>query len=142
MNYRVTLSKKFEASYKQVIKRYYRKNQQGLAECDKVVADLVRVLEVNPRNKPPIAKQVNNHIDRCLPEPWPSKLAKDGWEFWKAYFGFPALSGAANKGRVIYAIDEEAKVVHVIWIYNHQQFAKRPDDRDLQKALKEIVGEG
>jgi hypothetical protein len=28
-----------------------------------------------------------------------------------------------------------SKLIKLLWIYNHEQFAKRPDDRDLRESI-------
>jgi hypothetical protein len=35
----------------------------------------------------------------------------------------------------MYLVNEESSIVKLVWIYSHEQFAKRPEDRDLRDVL-------
>lgn len=38
----------------------------------------------------------------------------------------------------MYLVNEEAAVIMPIWIYNHEQFEKRPPDQEIDGIIKEI----
>jgi hypothetical protein len=141
MNYRVRLSKRFETSYQRILKRYYKKDKRGAAEFDKVVNDFTRLLQANPRNNPPIAREFNALIELCEPERWPSKSARHDSELWKARIKLPRLGGAVREGRVLYLLNVSAQRVELIWIYTHQDYAKRPPDAEIEKILNEAFGD-
>ena len=63
-------------------------------------------------------------IDKC-------QLRKQKWA------RLPSLSGAARLGRLIYLVDNETKIINLVWIYTHKEYEKQPPDRELHKAIKE-----
>lgn len=71
-------------------------------------------------------------------EPCPSNLRlPDEWEFYKIEFS--TGKGASGQIRLMYLIDPSICCVRLLWIYSHEQFAKRPSDKDLKAAITEIV---
>lgn len=46
-----------------------------------------------------------------------------------------SLEKSANFGRSF------RKLVKALWIYNHDQFRKRPSDKDIEDAIQEIFNE-
>jgi hypothetical protein len=41
----------------------------------------------------------------------------------------------------MYLVNESALVLRPLWIYTHEQFAKRPGDKDLTTVIQEALGE-
>lgn len=39
----------------------------------------------------------------------------------------------------MYLVNPTACVIKLVWIYSHEQFAKRPADKDLKNVSKEIL---
>lgn len=47
--------------------------------------------------------------------------------------------GASGQIRLMYLVNASACTIKLVWIYNHEQFAKRPADADLKNVIKEIL---
>jgi hypothetical protein len=39
----------------------------------------------------------------------------------------------------MYLVSTRDRIIKPVWIYSHEQFAKRPVDRDLHAVIKEIL---
>ena len=71
------------------------------------------------------------------PEPLPSGIQlPPTWTFHKVRF--KVGKGSAGLVRLMYLVNSEEQVVMPIWIYNHEQFAKRPPDKELKQVFKAI----
>jgi hypothetical protein len=57
----------------------------------------------------------------------------EGWTFHKLEIW--VTKGASGQVRLMYLVNEEAQVIKLLWVYNHEQFAKRPEDRDLSDVI-------
>jgi hypothetical protein len=67
-------------------------------------------------------------------EPCPSKFdLPDNWEFRKIEFSLS--KGASGQIRIMYFVDLTNKIIKPIWIYSHEQFSKRPSDKDLKNIM-------
>lgn len=83
---------------------------------------------------------VNPYPPEASDEPLPSRMKLlDGWSFHKLRFKIG--KGASGLIRLMYLVNDEERRIKPLWIYSHEQFEKRPPDRDLAKVLKEILGE-
>jgi hypothetical protein len=38
----------------------------------------------------------------------------------------------------MYLVNEELREIKLFWIYNHEQFSKRPSDDEIDDAIKEF----
>jgi hypothetical protein len=47
--------------------------------------------------------------------------------------------GASGQVRLMYLVNQNDCVIKLVWIYNHEQFAKRPADKDLKSVIQEIL---
>ncbi|MGL6341494.1 MAG: type II toxin-antitoxin system RelE/ParE family toxin [Waterburya sp.] len=47
--------------------------------------------------------------------------------------------GASGQIRLMYLVNNSDRIIKLVWIYSHEQFTKRPADRDLQAVIKEIL---
>ncbi|WP_315788873.1 hypothetical protein [Fischerella sp. JS2] len=47
--------------------------------------------------------------------------------------------GASGQVRLMYLVNNIDYVIKLVWIYNHEQFAKRPAEKDLKSVIKEIL---
>jgi hypothetical protein len=47
--------------------------------------------------------------------------------------------GASGQIRLMYLVNESTCSIRLVWIYSHEQFAKRPTDRDLKSVIQEIL---
>lgn len=71
-------------------------------------------------------------------EPLPGKIKlTEGWTFHK--LDFRVSKGASGQIRLMYLVNTTTCIVKPVWIYSHEQFTKRPSDRDLQSVIKEII---
>lgn len=71
-------------------------------------------------------------------EPLPGKIdLPEEWTFHKLQFKIS--KGASGQIRLMYLVNPTACVIKLVWIYNHEQFAKRPADKDLKNVIKEIL---
>ena len=41
----------------------------------------------------------------------------------------------------MYLVNEAAQIIKPLWIYNHEQFAKRPDDKDIRDVIDTAFNE-
>lgn len=88
----------------------------------KIVGDILFDLTTEPR---PI---------KSRQEPCPSKFdLPENWEFRKIEFSFS--KGASGQIRIMYFVDLTTKIIKPIWIYSHEQFSKRPSDKDLKSII-------
>ena len=39
----------------------------------------------------------------------------------------------------MYLVNATEYIIKPVWIYNHEQFAKHPADKDLKSVIKEIL---
>ncbi|BAY94556.1 MULTISPECIES: hypothetical protein [unclassified Tolypothrix] len=71
-------------------------------------------------------------------EPLPAKIQlPEGWTFHK--LELKAGKGASGQVRLMYLVNTIDYVIKLVWIYNHEQFAKRPAEKDLKSIIKEIL---
>lgn len=52
---------------------------------------------------------------------------------------FTISKGAAGQIRLMYLADFDRQVIKPLWIYSHEQFAKRPPDRDIATAIADLL---
>ena len=90
-----------------------------------------------------IADILENLIEEQYPinsrqEPLPKKLQlPEGWTFHKLEFKY--RKGASGQIRLMYLVNDINCVIQLIWIYSHEQFTKRPDDKELKSVIKDIL---
>ncbi len=71
-------------------------------------------------------------------EPLPGKIQlTEGWTFHK--LEFKISKGASGQIRLMYLVNTTASVIRLVWIYSHEQFVKRPADKDLKSVINEIL---
>jgi mRNA-degrading endonuclease YafQ of YafQ-DinJ toxin-antitoxin module len=71
-------------------------------------------------------------------EPLPSKMKlPEGWTFHK--LELRVSKGASGQIRLMYLVNESAAVIIPLWIYSHEQFVKRPADKELRNAIQEAL---
>lgn len=71
-------------------------------------------------------------------EPLPGKIQlPEGWTFHK--LEFRVSNGASGQIRLMYLVNATACGIRLVWIYSHEQFAKRPADKDLKSIIKDIL---
>uniref|UniRef100_A0A1D9G7Q9 Addiction module toxin RelE n=1 Tax=Moorena producens (strain JHB) TaxID=1454205 RepID=A0A1D9G7Q9_MOOP1 len=75
----------------------------------------------------------NSHQE---PLPKKSKLPQ-GWTFHKLEFRF--AKGASGQIRLMYLVNTTTSVIKLVWIYTHQKFDKRPDEKALKSVIQVIL---
>jgi len=117
-------SETFERSFKKLVKSFKSSSQQQ--DFKELTAQLLKELIINPY--PPKA--------RAEPLPMGLKLVKN-WGFNK----LPIVigKGASGQVRLMYLVNEIERIIKLLWIYNHDQFNKRPPDKHLQEAIKDLL---
>jgi mRNA-degrading endonuclease YafQ of YafQ-DinJ toxin-antitoxin module len=92
-----------------------------------------------------IARILEELIDNPYPnktrnEPLPNKTQlPEEWTFYKLEICY--AKGASGQIRLMYLVNETTYTIKLVWIYSHEQFAKRPSDQDLRRTISEILGE-
>ncbi|WP_026086331.1 hypothetical protein [Fischerella thermalis] len=90
-----------------------------------------------------VAEVLENLIDDQYPinsrhEPLPGKIQLlEGWTFHN--LELKVSKGASGQVRLMYLVNNIDCVIKLVWIYNHEQFAKRPAGKDLKSVIKEIL---
>lgn len=114
-------SEDFARSFKKLAKIH--KNTNIFSErVEKILEDLIE--DQNPTNS--------------WNEPLPSKIyLPQGWTFHK--LKFKVSQGASGQIRLIYLVNTTTYIIKLVWIYSHEQFAKRPADQDLKSVISGIL---
>ena len=90
-----------------------------------------------------IAQTLEDLIDDQYPnnsrnEPLPSRIQlPPGWTFHKLEIW--VAKGASGQIRLMYLVNAATYTIKLVWIYSHEQFAKRPADSDLKSVITEIL---
>ena len=71
-------------------------------------------------------------------EPLPAKIKlPQGWSFHKLELKVSKV--ASGQIRLMYLVNTIDCVIKLVWIYSHEQFAKRPADTDIKSVIKDIL---
>ncbi len=90
-----------------------------------------------------VAEVLENLLDDQYPinsrnEPLPGKIQlPQGWTFHK--LELKVSKGASGQVRLMYLVNTTTFIIKLVWIYSHEQFAKRPGDKELKSVIKEIL---
>ncbi|MEC4984700.1 MAG: hypothetical protein SAJ37_15890 [Oscillatoria sp. PMC 1068.18] len=126
--YQIKPVHKFERSYKELLKRHYKKSKKAQQLFQSKINQIVKDLSDDP------------FLLNSKSEPIPGKLNKlEEWEFRKYYFKMPNLQGASGQGRLIYLVNKNERMILLVWIYTHEEFAKRPPDNILKQILQDTL---
>ena len=124
VGYKVIPSAKFTRNLKALKKQYKSKRAaQPFIDC---IGDIVEALSQNP------------YPDASRLEPWPN-ISYPSWEFRKLIFSVPGRSGASGEGRLMYLVNQQRLLILLIWLYTHEDFKKRPPDKDLKTLMRELL---
>lgn len=123
MPYRIVLTRGFTRDLKLLKKTY--KGKRDRIEFEKQITQIVQELKYEPR---PFHAPL---------EPWPSKSASEGWEFRKLKFAPYRRRGGAGEGRIMYCVNASEQRVRLIYLYTHEQYSKRPPDKEIRDRLGE-----
>lgn len=120
IHFSIEESENFKRSFKKLAKAHKNNNFVELASI--ILEDLIE----------------NQYPQNSWEEPIPRKIQlPSGWTFHK--LGFTVCKGASGQIRLMYLVDITACVVKPMWIYSHEQFAKRPPDPEIRSVMKEIL---
>ncbi|NEQ36316.1 MAG: type II toxin-antitoxin system RelE/ParE family toxin [Okeania sp. SIO3I5] len=112
----------FERSFKKLVKTYKSKSKKQ--EFIRVISEHLEKLIINPY------PQSERH------EPLPKGIElPDECQFYKLVLNI--AKGASGKIRLMYLVWDKKRVINPFWIYNHQQFEKRPPDREIKDVIQE-----
>lgn len=117
-HYSINETEKFLRSFKTLAKKHKRNN--AFIPC--VTAEIDKL-----RTNPKIAQ-----------EPLPAKLFRimpPDLGFFKSRFS--VSNGTSGQIRLMYLVDDIHCNVILLWIYSHEDFAKRPPDKDLTTLIKQ-----
>lgn len=128
--YQIKPLEKFESSFEKLIKSHYRKNKRARNSFEELIESFIEELRNNPSS---------NSISED--EGFPKDCYKPEFQFRKIRFRMPELQGAAKFGRLMYVVHEAQRVVYLVWVYTHEEFAKRPSDDELRRAFVAIQQE-
>ena len=90
-----------------------------------------------------VAEILENLIEEQYPvssrqEPLPKKIQlPQGWTFHKLEFRYG--KGASGQIRLMYLVNDMDCIIQLMWIYSHEQFMKRPGDKELRNVIKDIL---
>ncbi|MDJ0617079.1 MAG: hypothetical protein QNJ63_10090 [Calothrix sp. MO_192.B10] len=89
-----------------------------------------------------IAEVLENLLEEQYPinsrqEPLPSKINLPEWTFHK--LELKVGRGASGQIRLMYLVNTNDCIIKLVWIYSHEQFSKRPADKDLKSVIQEIL---
>lgn len=119
-------TRSFERSLKWLIKRY-----KGSREKQAFIAFVFQLID-ELCNEP--------HPSNSAFEPIPGKIAlSEELEFRKLRFAIPGLRGASGQGRLMYLINSTQHKIILVWIYTHEEFEGRPDDKSLKVSLQDAI---
>jgi mRNA-degrading endonuclease YafQ of YafQ-DinJ toxin-antitoxin module len=76
------------------------------------------------------------HNSRNEPLPGKTQLL-EAWTFHK--LELRVSKGASGQIRLMYLVNATTCTIKLVWIYSHEQFAKRPADADLKSVINEII---
>jgi hypothetical protein len=92
-------------------------------------------------------EQISGILENLIDDPYPRNARQeplpgnlrlpDDWTFQKLEFKFG--KGASGQVRLMYLVSESMLTIRLVWLYTHEQFVKRPADRDLQRVIVEII---
>lgn len=81
---------------------------------------------------------INPYPNKSRQEPLPRQLKlPEDWTFHK--LEIRVAKGASGQIRLMYLVNETTSTIKLVWIYSHEQFAKRPADGDIQGAIAKIL---
>lgn len=113
----------FQRALKKLIKSYNKALQKSLVI---LLANILEELIQYP------------YPQNSRQEPTPKKVKSPNcWKFYK--LEFKLAKGASGQIRLMYLVNEKEKIIKPLWIYSHEQFAKRPSDGDISNAIKNII---
>lgn len=110
---------------------YFNRSFKKLAKANRSLVELVaKALD---------GLTVDQYPINSRKEPLPGKIRlPDDWTFHK--LEIRASKGASGQIRLMYLVNASTRTIKLLWIYSHEQFAKRPPDSDIKSALRGALG--
>jgi mRNA-degrading endonuclease YafQ of YafQ-DinJ toxin-antitoxin module len=96
---------------------------------EKIVTMISQVLEDLIEDQYPLKS-------RMEPQPGGLQLPEE-WTFHKLEIW--VSKGASGQIRLMYLVNTITCIIKLVWIYSHEQFAKRPADADLKSVIREVL---
>ncbi len=140
--YKIDLSVPFLSSFKELKRRFYKKQAKRLAELEDLIRRVVQIFEHEPHLSTEELRRFSSRLKEIQDNPSNSTEFDKSWECKKLYFVCPGLRRAASMGRLIYAVDPNESTVYLALIYNHVQHPKRPPDGLMNDTWKQIKQRG
>ncbi len=119
-------SANFERSFRKLAKVYgknslpYLRNQNFTTYFGEILENLLE----------------NPYPEEASLEPLPGVELPKGWTFYKLRLKIG--KGASGQIRLMYLVNPVEQVIFPVWIYSHEQFAKRPSNEDLRQVFQDI----
>lgn len=124
--YLIVPTKNFERWLKKLVKHYRGGREKQAFQA--LIAQLTGNLCLDP------------HPSNSALEPIPRKITlPEELEFRKLRFAMPGLRGASGQGRLMYLVNFVQHSIVLVWIYTHEEFEKRPDEKNLKVALQDAI---
>lgn len=117
-------SSSFVSSFQKLLKTYKSKSQQQ--EFIQFISDKLKELLKNPY---PLDSRQESLPKKVI---LPNKCT-----FHKLAFKYE--NGASGQIRIMYLVNEKDLIIKPIWIYTHEQFSKRPPDKDIKNVINESL---
>jgi hypothetical protein len=122
--YKVLPSAGFQRDLRDLKKSY--KGQQERSAFEAQILGILRELTIDPR---PSSSRW---------EPWPGQTSAGDLEFRKLVFGLHNRQGAKGQGRLMYLVDDPRRLIWLVYLYTHEEFMKRPPDRQIRDRLDDF----
>lgn len=126
--YQIRLTQNFDITYCKLLRTHYKKDSKFKKEFEQLIVEITDKLESNP---------YSNTLSRT--EPFPKNCANQYIELrkirWKK---LPGLQSLASMGRLIFLVIKPSKTIYFLWIYTHEEYPKRPPDKDLKRLVLDI----
>lgn len=122
VQYDLVLSDKFNSSLEQLLKAHYRRDKKAYRAFIDLLENFKKEVVENFEIGAPMPFPCRDPINNC-------QLRKQRWQ------KLPGLSGGSKRGRLIYLVDTERKIITFVWIYTHEEFKTQPPDRELHKVI-------
>ena len=112
-------SDNFKRSFKKLAKVH---RDSFVALIGKTLEDLIDDQYLNNSRNEPLLGKIQ------LPE---------DWTYHKLEIRY--AKGASGQIRMMYLVNATTCTIRLVWIYSHEQFAKRPADDDIKSVIGEIL---
>lgn len=119
----------------------------SIEESDRFNRSFKKLAKVHKVQKDKFVTFVTEALKQLIDDPFPNKSRREplprkiqlpeGWTFHKLELWFS--EGASGQIRLMYLANATTYTIKLVWIYSHEQFAKRPADQDLNNVIRESL---